>query len=456
VGRATPLPGSHSLSVAAGEIVAITGPNGSGKSTLALTMAGLLAPHDGLIITPEHPHRVKSQDLARDVSFVPQNPAHHHLSDTVTQDLEQGLALYGGGDRERRRARWVERFGLGGLLHQHPATLSGGQARRLALASATIGGQKLLLLDEPSQSLDRPARQKLVDLLGELASEGVGIVLVTHDRPLIAALGAREYSVAHGEPTILPTPPTSAPGWLTRANPLAVLGAATAVAVGLVARVDVTESLIALLAIVALLAAGRAFTKKSLVRLIPVGIAAIFAAATIALYGEQSGELLWTWGLIAVSDGSLSLALATMLRIAAIAAPAVVLFQSVDATRLADALSQRLRLPERFVMGALAALRLVQVLGDDYRQLLMTRRSRGVGDQSGLRRLPRDVFTILVIALRRSRVLATAMEARGFGAGPRTHFRRSTWSAFDWLILAIGCAVVVLARWGSALIAGVL
>ena len=456
VGRATPLPGSHSLSVAAGEIVAITGPNGSGKTTLALSISGLLAPHRGSIVTPSQPHLMSSQELARAVSFVPQNPAHHHLSDTVAQDLEQGLALYGGGDRERRRARWVERFGLGGLLQQHPATLSGGQARRLALASATIGGQKLLVLDEPSQSLDRAARQNLVDLVGELASEGVAIVLVTHDRALLTALGAREYSVDHGAHATLPTPPTSAPGWLTRANPLALLGAATALAVGLVARVDVTESLIALLAIVALLALGRAFTKKSLVRLIPVAIAAIFAAATIALYGEQSGELLWSWGLIAVSDGSLSLALATLLRIAAIATPAVVLFQSVDATRLADALSQRLRLPERFVIGALAALRLVQVLGDDYRQLLMTRRSRGVGDQSRLRRIPRDVFTILVIALRRSGVLATAMEARGFGAGPRTHFRPSTWSAIDWLILAIGCAVVIAARAGSALLAGVL
>jgi len=295
VGREIPLPGSHSLSVAAGEIVAITGPNGSGKSTLALTMAGLLTPHDGLMVTPAQPHLMSSRELARDVSFVPQNPAHHHLSDTVADDLEQGLALYGGTDRDQRRARWVERFGLSGLLHQHPATLSGGQARRLALASATIGGQKLLLLDEPSQSLDRPARQNLVDLLGELASEGVGIVLVTHDPPLIAALGAREYAIAHAEPPVLATPPASVPGWLTRANPLAVLGAATAVAVGLVARVDVVESLIALLAIVVLLAGGRAFTRKSLVRLIPVAIAAIFAAATIGLYGEQSGELLWTW-----------------------------------------------------------------------------------------------------------------------------------------------------------------
>jgi energy-coupling factor transport system ATP-binding protein len=456
VGREIPLPGSHTLSVASGEILAITGPNGSGKSTLAMTLAGLIAPHGGQITTPAHPHQLKSGVLARSVSFVPQNPAHHHIGDTVAEDVARGLDLYEGPDADQRVELWLERFGLRAVAHQHPATLSGGEARRLALASATIGGQKLLVLDEPSQSLDRRARHTLVDLLGELATEGVGIVVVTHDRALIAALGAREYALSDSPQRAESSVSAAGPSWLTRANPLAVLGAATAVAVGLVARVDVAESLIALLAIIALLGAGGAFTKKGLVRLIPVMIAAVFAALTIALYGEQSGELLWSWGLMAVSEGSLALSLATLLRIAAIATPAVVLFQSVDATRLADALSQRLRLPERFVMGALAALRLVQVLGDDYRQLLMTRRSRGVGDQSRVRRIPRDVFAILVIALRRSRVLATAMEARGFGGGPRTHFRRSTWSSADWLILGTGCVVVLIARAGSAVVAGVL
>ena len=456
VGRHTPLSGAHSFSVAWGEIVAITGPNGSGKSTLAMTVAGLLTPLGGDISIPPHPHELTSRELARAVSFVPQNPAHHHIGDTVAEDLGRGLDLYDGSNADERLALWLERFGLRELANQHPATLSGGEARRLALASATIAGQGLLVLDEPSQSLDRDSRQTLVDLLGELASEGVGIIVVTHDRALISALGAREYALP---PQVQPTDRSlSVPGprWLIRANPLALLGAATAVAAGLVARVDVAESLIALLAIIVLLGGGRALTKKSLLRLIPVSIAAMFAALTIALYGEQSGTILWSWGLMTVSEGSLALSLATLLRITAIAAPAVVLFQSVDATRLADALSQGLRLPERFVMGALAAMRLVQVLGDDYRQLLMTRRSRGVADQSRLRRLPRDVFTILVIALSRSRVLATAMEARGFGGGPRTQFRRSTWSASDWLILGAGCAVVAISRAGSAVLAGVL
>jgi len=105
-------------------------------------------------------------------------------------------------------------------------------------------------------------------------------------------------------------------------------------------------------------------------------------------------------------------------------------------------------------MGALAALRLAQVLGDDYRQLLLTRRSRGVADRSRLRRLPRDVFSVLVIALRRSRILATAMEARGFGRGARTHFRRSTWSAVDGVIIGAGVVVVIVSRVGSLLVEG--
>ena len=455
IGRDHTLPGTHSIRLDEGDILAITGPNGSGKSTLALTLAGLLPPRGGAIVQPHRPHEWGSVRLGRAVSFVPQNPAHHHLADTVSDDLDLALSLRETPDHVDLRASWVERFGLAGVLDRHPATLSGGEARRLALASATIAGQRLLILDEPSQSLDRVAREHLATLLSQLASDGVAIVLVTHDRSLITALDAREYALAAHEQSPDAGDAARLPGWLHRANPLSLLAAATAIAVGLVARVDALESAIALVAILFLLLIGRALTRRSVIRLIPVAVAAVFAAITIALYGESSGFVVWSWGVAEVSEGSLELAMATLIRIAAIATPAVVLFQSVDATRLADALSQKVKLPERFVMGALAALRLVQVLGDDYRQLLLTRRSRGVADRSRLRRLPRDVFSVLVIALRRSRILATAMEARGFGRGARTHFRRSTWSAVDGVIIGAGVVVVIVSRVGSLLIEGV-
>src|SRR5690606_28617246 len=111
-----------------------------------------------------------------------------------------------------------------------------------------------------------------------------------------------------------------------------------------------------------------------------------------------------------------TLAIATALRVLAIALPAVVLFVTVDPTAFADALAQRLRLPSRFVLGALGALRLVALLLDDWRSLELARRARGIADRGRLRRFPGQAFALLVIAIRRGGRLATAMEARAFGA----------------------------------------
>jgi energy-coupling factor transporter ATP-binding protein EcfA2/energy-coupling factor transporter transmembrane protein EcfT len=456
VGFDSRLPGRHSLEVRSGDILAITGPNGAGKSTLAMTLAGLLPPQAGEVTAPKDPHRLTSRDLASKVSFVPQNPALHHLGSTVREDLQISLALAEEPLRTPERfERWLELFQLGGLLERHSASLSGGEARRLALASATIAGQALLILDEPSQSLDAEAKRSLVELLRLLAHEGSAIVLVTHDRDLISALGAKEYRLVSAQEAKSDRQRQRVPGWLQRANPLSLMGAATAVAVGLITQVEALYSAIALGLIIAILIASGAVTIRSVVRLIPVGMAAVFAAITIAFYGETSGDVIWAWGIIEVSEGSLDLALSTLLRIAAIAMPAVVLFSHVDPTRLADALSQILRLPDRFVVGALAAVRLVNVLGDDYRQLVATRRSRGVGERRKWSRIPADVFSILVIALRRARVLSLAMDARNFGVAQRTHYRRSVWRAGDTVIVALGVAVIVAARWGTSMFSGV-
>ena len=456
VGYDSRLPGRHSIEVGSGEILAVTGPNGVGKSTLAMTLAGLLPPQAGEVIAPKNPHLLTSRELASKVSFVPQNPALHHLGSTVREDLQMSLTLAEEPLRTPERfERWLELFRLGGLLERHPASLSGGEARRLALASATIAGQSLLILDEPSQSLDAEAKQSLVELLGLLAGEGSAVVLVTHDQDLISALGAREYRLASAREEKSDRERQRVPGWLQRANPLSLMGAATAVAVGLIAQVEALYSAIALGLIIAVLIGSGAVTIRSLVRLIPVGVAAVFAAITIAFYGETSGDVVWAWGIIEVSEGSLNLALSTLLRIAAIAMPAVVLFSHVDPTRLADALSQILRLPDRFVVGALAAVRLVNVLGDDYRELVATRRSRGVGERRWWSRIPADVFSILVIALRRARVLSLAMDARSFGVAKRTHYRRSVWRAGDTVIVALGVAIIVLARWGATTLSGV-
>ncbi|TPX02088.1 energy-coupling factor transporter transmembrane protein EcfT, partial [Schumannella luteola] len=182
------------------------------------------------------------------------------------------------------------------------------------------------------------------------------------------------------------------------------------------------------------------------VRMLPLLVAAPLTAVTIALYGAPSGEVYGTFLLATVSEGSLQLAAAAALRVLAIGLPAVLLVATVDPTDLADGLIQTWRLPARFVLGALAAFRLVGLLVDDWRALVLARRARGVGDAGGalgrLRFLGSVAFALLVLALRRGGSLATAMEARGFGGdGPRSSARVARFGAAEWALVAIGVAI---------------
>lgn len=233
----------------------------------------------------------------------------------------------------------------------------------------------------------------------------------------------------------------------TRAiNPVAKLLTAVVIAGGLVLSVDWVSALTAIALELVLFVAVGARLRPVLVRAAMIAGAAALTAVTILLYGQPSGAVHWHFLLITVSDGSIDLALATFLRVLAIALPSVILFADVEPTELADGLGQVLRLPARFVLGALAGLRLVGLLGEDWRYLGYARRARGVADHAPLRRLAGQAFALLVFAVRRGSKLATAMEARGFGAFPtRTWARPSPFAAREFGLVAAGFAIIAAA-----------
>jgi energy-coupling factor transport system permease protein len=229
----------------------------------------------------------------------------------------------------------------------------------------------------------------------------------------------------------------AAPARPARINPVAKLAAALVIAVGLVLSVDWVSALTALVLEVILVLVLRVPLRSLLTRGAVLALAAGLTAITILLYGEPSGVVHWHLLLITVSDGSIALALATFLRVLAIALPSVFLFIETEPTELADGLGQVLRLPARFVLGALAAIRLVGLLRQDWRCLGYARRARGVADQARVRRAAGQAFALLVSAIRRGSTLATAMEARGFGA-----YATRTWarpSPFGWRETALIC-----------------
>lgn len=179
----------------------------------------------------------------------------------------------------------------------------------------------------------------------------------------------------------------------------------------------------------------------------PVWIAAAGSFVSVALYGKTSGVVLANLGgFVVISQGSLYLALATFLRVAAIAVPGVMLALGLDPTDLADGLVQILHLPSKFVYGGLAGLRMFTLLQDDWHALGQSRRSRGLGDGNVIKRVLSQAFNLLVVSIRRGTKLATAMEARGFGSElPRSQARESRLHAVDWGFYLICAAVPAIA-----------
>ena len=235
---------------------------------------------------------------------------------------------------------------------------------------------------------------------------------------------------------------TAASNRLTGVNPVAKLAAALVIAVGLVLSIDWVSALTALVLEMVLLLVLRVPLRTLFTRAAMVTLAAALTAVTILLYGESRGTVHWHFLLITVSDGSIALAVATFLRVLAIALPSVLLFVDTEPTELADGLGQVLRLPARFVLGALAGVRLVGLLGQDWRYLGYARRARGVADQGRVKRAAGQAFALLVSAIRRGSTLATAMEARGFGAHPTRTWARP--SPFGRREVALICAAFVI------------
>jgi len=227
-----------------------------------------------------------------------------------------------------------------------------------------------------------------------------------------------------------------------RINPVSKLAVSAIISIALVLSIDWVSASVALAGEALLLPFAGLTIAQFFRRTAAVWIAAVLGAFTILLYGKPSGTTYFQFLLVHISDGSIELAIATLLRVLAIALPAVVLFATVDPTDLADGLAQRLRLPARFVLGALAGLRLVSLFADDWRSLELSRRARGVADGSRLKRFFGQAFALLVLAIRRGSKLATAMEARAFGApGERTWARESRMGPGDALLICLGVAV---------------
>jgi energy-coupling factor transport system ATP-binding protein len=184
-----------------GRALAGTGPNGTGKSTLALLLAGLRAPTTGRITAAPglaagvrrgrvEPHRWRAGELVARIGTVFQHPEHQFLTGRLRDELALG-PLRSGARATAARATadaLLERLGLTAFAEANPFTLSGGQQRRLSVATALATSPRVLVLDEPTFGQDAATWRELVTLLAEQRAAGCALAVVTHDADLVAVL----------------------------------------------------------------------------------------------------------------------------------------------------------------------------------------------------------------------------------------------------------------------------
>jgi energy-coupling factor transport system permease protein len=234
--------------------------------------------------------------------------------------------------------------------------------------------------------------------------------------------------------------------FVDRVNPVTRLAAVMVLTTPLLVTVDWVSAAVALGIELVLFALAGVTPRLLVARTWPILLAAPIAGVSMLLYGRPEGTEYWSFWLARITDGSIELAIAVSVRVLAIGLPAALLFLRVDPTELADGLAQIAHLPARFVLGALAATRLVGLFIEDWRAMALSRRARGIGDHGVIRRIATMAFGLLVLAIRRGSKLATAMEARGFGSDiPRTWARQSRVGASDAALLVVAAAIAAIA-----------
>lgn len=236
-----------------------------------------------------------------------------------------------------------------------------------------------------------------------------------------------------------------------RVNPVATLSAALVVTLALFLSVDLVTPTVIVAVELALLPLTGLRPRVLLRRCWPLLLAAVgIGIVNILFAGDPTGEVLLDAGPILVTSGSLVDGVALGVRLLGLALPGVLFFAGTDPTRLADALITHWRVPARFAIGVLAALRLVPLMAAEWHQIRLARRTRGI-DSAGspvkaLRLFFAGLLTLLIGAIRRGTRLASAMDSRGFDSGtPRTSARESVLVRRDWLVVLAGLVIAVAA-----------
>ncbi|MCT7355683.1 amino acid ABC transporter ATP-binding protein [Streptomyces sp. 15-116A] len=191
------------LTVGRGEVVVVIGPSGSGKSTLCRAINRLETIHSGTILVDGQPLPDEGKALARlraDVGMVFQS-FNLFAHKTVLQNVSLGQIKVRGRkkeDADRRSHELLDRVGVANQADKYPAQLSGGQQQRVAIARALAMEPKVMLFDEPTSALDPEMINEVLEVMRQLAADGMTMIVVTHEMGFARSAANRVVFMADG------------------------------------------------------------------------------------------------------------------------------------------------------------------------------------------------------------------------------------------------------------------
>ena len=475
-----------SARVGAGELVGVIGVNGAGKSSLLSALAGLGGFEADEALIGGRPLR-RGRHIA---GYVFQNPEHQFVSSTVSKELAVG------GAPPARVEELLEQFHLAGHRGAHPLTLSGGQARRLSVATMAGAPHALVVLDEPTYGQDWANTQELMSFIDALRERGRCVLMATHDLelarrhctaiialpdpeqgadevpavpdrgagagpsgqavPEAPALGAAPSGGSTGPasvPAPAPAPGAAAPhqrgrrqgGAFAPLNPLtmglAALPLMVAVALGGTTRVNLVVMAAATLGVIASRPPARRLVATALAPWLTAALL-LFTLRYFATAPYRSVELYYV---ASPASGATTVgAVLALVLLGGAAAPAEAQIRALTTT---------LRLPYRLAAAGTAAVSFLRRFSRDFALLRTARALRGVGSGWGplapAVRWTASVVPLMVISVSHAERVALSMDARAFGAhARRTEMVDERWRARDWAVVALAClAAAVVLYW---------
>jgi len=191
-----------SLRIEDGEFVAIMGENGAGKTTLVKLFNGLLKPDSGsVLIDNVNSHDKSVAELSRQVGLIFQNPDHQLFAETVGEELRFSLKNFGFKESviENRVTSLLTALDIERYVDASPFMLSGGERKRVALASILVWDPKHVVMDEPTIGQDYLQKDRLRNFIIQLISQKKAVIVVTHDTEFVAECNPRVVLMSKGE-----------------------------------------------------------------------------------------------------------------------------------------------------------------------------------------------------------------------------------------------------------------